>query len=149
MRESLDSIDMELLKLLSKNARTTHRELSKALGTTRQRVSRRIERLEKLGVIKKYTILPDYDALGYVRIILGIKLKAEADMEAMLNHLGKLEEIKILERGLGTYDIIAHVICNSDIRELESKLRKISKIIPGIERIDVTIVTDVIKFDTL
>ncbi len=75
MADKINPVDHRILKLLSKNARLTYKELAELLGTTRQRISRRMNRLEQSGVILKYTVIPDYDALGYIHVVLGITLK--------------------------------------------------------------------------
>lgn len=52
----LDEYDMKILDLLSENSRMSYSEIAKVLGLTRQTVKSRIERLEKEGIIEKYTI---------------------------------------------------------------------------------------------
>lgn len=58
-------IECSLLSELLKNSRRSDRELAKALGVSQPTVSRMIQRLEKQGVIKEYTIVPDFSKLGY------------------------------------------------------------------------------------
>lgn len=58
MADKINPVDHRILKLLSKNARLTYKELAELLGTTRQRISRRMNRLEQSGVILKYTVIP-------------------------------------------------------------------------------------------
>ena len=53
MRAKVGEFDVQLLRLLSKNARLNYSQLAEALNTTRQRITRRMERLERMGVIKK------------------------------------------------------------------------------------------------
>lgn len=52
----LDEYDMKILDILSENSRMSYSEIAKKLGLTRQTVKSRIEKLEKEGVIEKYTI---------------------------------------------------------------------------------------------
>ncbi|AKG90919.1 Transcriptional regulator [Geoglobus ahangari] len=52
----LDEYDMKILDLLSENSRLSYSEIGKILGLARQTVKSRIERLEKEGIIEKYTI---------------------------------------------------------------------------------------------
>jgi len=59
VRVKVGEFDVQLLRLLSKNARLNYKQLAEALNTTRQRITRRMERLERMGVIKKYTVIPD------------------------------------------------------------------------------------------
>jgi DNA-binding Lrp family transcriptional regulator len=58
-------VERRLLSELLKNSRRSDRELAKVLGVSQPTVSRMIKRLEEQGIIKEYTIVPDFDKLGY------------------------------------------------------------------------------------
>ena len=149
MVKGISEIDMKILKLLSKDARLTYKELAEILGTTRQRVSRRMDRLEKSGIVKKYTVIPDYEALGYSHVVLGITLRPSVDIDEVVENLRQIDEVKIIERALGAHNLIVHVIGPKDMKELEKIISLISKKMPGLEKMDITFVTDVVKFETL
>ena len=68
--KQLKEIELRLIAELMKNSRRSDRELAKALGTQQPTVSRTIKRLEKEGIIKEYTMIPDFAKLGYT--LLGI-----------------------------------------------------------------------------
>ena len=57
----MDEIDLKLLRLLQKNARTPIKALAGEVRLSSPAVSARIERLENQGVIRAYTL--DVDAL--------------------------------------------------------------------------------------
>jgi DNA-binding Lrp family transcriptional regulator len=48
-----------------KNSRRSDRQLAKAIGISQPTASRLIRKLEKEGVIKEYTMIPDFTRLGY------------------------------------------------------------------------------------
>ncbi len=52
----MDEYDLKILNILRENARTSLSEIAKMVGLSRQTVKSRIEKLEKEGVIRKYTI---------------------------------------------------------------------------------------------
>ncbi|AGK61197.1 Transcriptional regulator [Archaeoglobus sulfaticallidus PM70-1] len=52
----IDEIDIKILNILKENSRISFTEIAKNLNITRQTVKSRIERLEKDGIIKRYTI---------------------------------------------------------------------------------------------
>nr|WP_319516869.1 Lrp/AsnC family transcriptional regulator [uncultured Cohaesibacter sp.] len=56
MKQSLDICDRKILKELSANARISHSELGKKIHLSRNAVRQRIERLERDGVIRAYTV---------------------------------------------------------------------------------------------
>lgn len=62
--EPLDDIDREILALLRADARRTVTDLASRVNLTPAPVKRRIERLERLGVIAGYTVVVDPDRMG-------------------------------------------------------------------------------------
>ena len=61
----MDEIDLKLLRLLQKNARTPIKALAGEVRLSSPAVSARIERLEKQGVIRAYTLDLDLLQLGH------------------------------------------------------------------------------------
>ncbi len=66
----LKEIELRVIAELMKNSRRSDRELAKELGISQPTVGRIIKRLEKEGVIKEYTMIPDFIKLGYT--LMGI-----------------------------------------------------------------------------
>jgi DNA-binding Lrp family transcriptional regulator len=62
--ENVKDTELRLISELMKNSRRSDRELGKALGVSQPTVSRRIKKLEKEGIIKEYTMVPDLQKLG-------------------------------------------------------------------------------------
>jgi DNA-binding Lrp family transcriptional regulator len=75
-------IELNLLSELMKNSRRSDRELAKAIGSTQPTVTRTRRKLEKLGVIREYTVIPDFGKLGYELLSLTfVKMKANLSSE--------------------------------------------------------------------
>jgi Lrp/AsnC family transcriptional regulator, regulator for asnA, asnC and gidA len=76
LNEEIDETDKKIVNLLLFNADMTNREIAAkcriALGT----VNNRIKRLYRIGIIKKKTIMVDYEKLGYViEVMIALKIK--------------------------------------------------------------------------
>jgi DNA-binding Lrp family transcriptional regulator len=93
-----------------KDSRRSDRELAKAVGVSQPTVSRTIGRLEKEGIIKEYTMIPDFEKLGYEIIALTFitinpKLSPQEADEARATAQEFMKEspsnIIMLERGIG------------------------------------------------
>lgn len=76
----MKDIELKLISELMKNSRRSDRELAKAIGVSQPTVSRMIRKLEKEGIVKEYTMIPDFAKLGYelmnvsfVRMAKGVK----------------------------------------------------------------------------
>jgi DNA-binding Lrp family transcriptional regulator len=61
----MKDIEVRLVSELMKNSRRSDRELAKVLKVSQPTVSRTIKKLEKEGIIKEYTMIPDFKRLGY------------------------------------------------------------------------------------
>ena len=61
----MKDIELRLISELMKNSRRSDRELAKAIGVSQPTVSRLIKKLEDKGIIKEYTMIPDFSKLGY------------------------------------------------------------------------------------
>jgi DNA-binding Lrp family transcriptional regulator len=66
----LKNIEVKLVAELMKNSRRSDRELARIIGVSQPTVSRMIKKLEQKGIIKEYTVIPDFHKLGYE--IMGI-----------------------------------------------------------------------------
>lgn len=68
----------ELVKVLMENARIPFMEIARRLGVSEAAVRKRILKLEKEGVIKRYTVEVDPRKLGYqVDAFIGLDTKPE------------------------------------------------------------------------
>jgi DNA-binding Lrp family transcriptional regulator len=107
---ALKDVKLRLVCELMKNSRRSDRELSKALGVSQPTVSRMIGKLEKEGIIREYTMIPDFGKLGYgilaltfVRLKEGVltegikKARMAAKEGAQEGRFGSI----MLERGMG------------------------------------------------
>lgn len=61
----MKDIELKMIIALIKNSNRSDRELAKAIGVSQPTISRTREKLEKYGMIKEYTIIPDYLQLGF------------------------------------------------------------------------------------
>jgi len=57
--------DLELIQILMKNSRTPFVKIAEMLGVSETAVRKRIRKLERDGVIRKYTIEVDPKKIGF------------------------------------------------------------------------------------
>jgi DNA-binding Lrp family transcriptional regulator len=103
-------IEWRILSELMKNARRSDRELARLIGTSQPTVTRVRTKLEKNGYIREYTVIPNFQKLGYqILAVTLFKYKKRFDAEKIKKAkkiLGKSFkegpfEIIMAERGLG------------------------------------------------
>jgi DNA-binding Lrp family transcriptional regulator len=96
MKKPLKDIELRLISELMKNSRRSDRQLARIIGISQPTVTRLRTRLEKTGVIKEYTMIPDFLQLGYT--IMGatsLQLKTPLDkkkFEEVRNVTTKIEQ---------------------------------------------------------
>ena len=61
----MKDVELRLVAELLKNSNRSDRELAKALGISQPTVSRTRVRLEEEGYISEYTVIPNFNKLGY------------------------------------------------------------------------------------
>ena len=61
----MKDVEVRIISELMKNSRRSDRELARALGVSQPTVTRVRGKLEKEGIIKDYTMIPDFARLGY------------------------------------------------------------------------------------
>ena len=64
-KEEIDEIDRHILATLQQRGEIANNELADAVGLTPAPCLRRVQRLRRLGVIRRYTIEIDPEYLGY------------------------------------------------------------------------------------
>jgi len=95
----LREVDRKLVSELLKNSRRSDRELAKAIGVSQPTISRIIKRLEQDGIVREYTIVPDFRKLGYkIMAVIFLKLGQHGNslspqqLEEMFSKARKLEK---------------------------------------------------------
>lgn len=104
----LDPIDRKLLGLLLEDPRVSQRQLARMVGMSPPAVGERIARLEKQGVIRGYTTVVDWAAVGYPGVVyVPMALATDADLGQILDELRGVAELIDLVVVTGSYDMIA------------------------------------------
>ncbi len=107
-KADLDDVDRELLALLAEDARISQRRLARAVGMSPPAIGDRIARLERLGVVRGYSAVLDWSALGYPGIVfMPIRLATDVDLAAVLDALRAIPELTDLVVVTGGYDLVA------------------------------------------
>lgn len=80
----MKEIELKLLIELLKGSRRSDRKLAKRLGISQPTVTRVRSRLEKEGIIKEYTIIPNFISLGFqLMSVTFLKFKAPLSNEGL------------------------------------------------------------------
>lgn len=109
-RVPVDTIDLQILRLLALDSRASQRALARALGMSAPAIGERIARLERLGVIRNYTITVDWARLGYsMEVFLDILAVTGADIGELIRELIALPEVVSVDSVSGAFDLTARL----------------------------------------
>ena len=76
MKTRIDATDVRIVEELRKNARITMKELGARVFLTGQAVRNRVERLEDMGILQRYTINVNCPVFGYkVHAVIRVQLR--------------------------------------------------------------------------
>jgi DNA-binding Lrp family transcriptional regulator len=103
------NMDRQILKLLSKNARATAKEIAVMLGRTEEEVATEIRAMEKCGLIRGYKAVVDWEAVDTTTVSAIIELKvtpkAGLGFEEVAERVAKYPEVESVYLMSGVYDL--------------------------------------------
>lgn len=103
----LDEIDLEILEILKKDARTSFREIARRLEVSPDTVSNRYERLREKGIIIGSTVIIDPSRIGYSFVArFGIDVKP-AYSSQVLERMIQIPNVIVASKVVGNHDLVA------------------------------------------
>jgi Lrp/AsnC family leucine-responsive transcriptional regulator len=110
--DSLDDIDLQILRILQRNAKMTTKELADAVHLTPTPVFERQKRLERKGYIKKYTAILNPDKLNQgLLVFCKVKLKQinHEIADTFTHRIQRIPEVTECYNTSGNYDYLLKV----------------------------------------
>ncbi|HUS79585.1 MAG TPA: Lrp/AsnC family transcriptional regulator [Patescibacteria group bacterium] len=122
---SLDVLDMNIIKCLTEDGRSTYKKIADETGVSEATVKNRIDKLIETGVIKKFTVMLDYHMLGRaIKSFIGLKVQP-TKLQDIVEHMKAHPDVFVLYRTSGDVDLLFEVIFEKmeDLNEfLETEL---------------------------
>ena len=140
----LDEKDLKIIEILRRDARTPFTEIARRLHVSEATVRKRVDALEKMGVIKGYTIVVDPAKMGFSTVAL-VGINTNPDMFlSVAEKLTEFEEVRFVATSTGDHMIMAEVWTRNG-KELSSLIsEKIGKL-EGITHIRPAIILEKLK----
>lgn len=138
-----DSLDIEILKILTKNPKETLVQISKNLEYNRETIKNRIIKLIKNKIIMNFGANVSFESLDYTTYFILIKTNQEVGEKALRNYFRTVDNIFYCAKTVGDYSLIAYVLAKSPI-QLKETIKKIQNSLGG----NVT-ESDILIFDEL
>ena len=91
----IDDVDHQILELLAENARRTMGDIAERVALSPSAVKRRIDRLEREGVIAGYTVVVDHSKAGRpIQAFTEIRVAGSTDLEGIRAAAGAMPEVQ-------------------------------------------------------
>lgn len=121
MLQELDALDVNILQLLSANARKPYLEVARETGVSGAAIHQRVAKLQQTGVIKGSEILISPEPIGYnTCAYLGVYIKDPQTFDTVLEKLKLIPEVVECHLTTGQYDMLIKVYAknNTDLYDI-------------------------------
>ncbi|HKL93335.1 MAG: Lrp/AsnC ligand binding domain-containing protein [Bacteroidales bacterium] len=127
--EKIDSLDRQILEIITNNARIPFKDVAAVCGVSRAAIHQRVQRLIDLGVItgSGYNINPK--SLGYQTCTyIGVKLERGSMYKDVIPYFEEIPEIIECHFCTGPYTILVKLYCRDNEHLMELLNRQIQEI---------------------
>lgn len=121
-----DAVDQKILDLLRRNARIPISELAREVNLSAAPVSRRIDRLERAGVIRGYVTVIDDQVAGDLVAFTEIRLTGDTETGVLEQVLREMEEVQNFFTVAGDPDVLVRLRVK-DVDHLQRVVNKIRR----------------------
>ena len=135
--DDIDATDARILTVLQKRGRISNADLSEAVNLSPSACHRRVQRLEKLGIIRDYVALLDPRKLGRPTVVfVEITLSGQADevLDAFERGVARIPDVLECHLMAGTADYLLKVIAQ-DTEDFAAIHRRHLAKLPGVAQI--------------
>jgi Lrp/AsnC family leucine-responsive transcriptional regulator len=132
--DDFDTIDRRILQILQKRGRISNAELSEVANLSPSACHRRVQRLEKIGVIRDYVALLDPRKLGRpTTVFVEITLSGQADevLDAFEKAVAQIPDVLECHLMAGAADYLLKVVA-ADTEDFARIHRRFLARLPGV-----------------
>ena len=119
-KQVLDSLDRQILKLISQDARIPFLEVARACNVSGAAIHQRVAKLTNLGIIKGSQFIIDPEKIGYETCAyVGLYLKAPENFDQVVEALKKIPEVVECHYTTGGMDMFIKIYASNNHHLLE------------------------------
>jgi Lrp/AsnC family transcriptional regulator, leucine-responsive regulatory protein len=106
----LDEIDHQILELLREDGRRTVADIAERVNLSAAPVKRRIDRLQRLGVISGYTVLVDHAKIGpTIEAFTELRFTGDGDIDVIVGAIAQMPEVREVFTIAGDPDALVRI----------------------------------------
>jgi Lrp/AsnC family leucine-responsive transcriptional regulator len=142
----MDEIDVEILRILQKNARISVSDISNKVNLSVSAASERIKKLENSGVIKQYTTIINGAMMGKELIaMMSVSLERPQFTDGFMEFINKEDEVVECLCTAGGYDYVIKIVTKNTFT-LEKFLTRIKSVV-GVMKTNTNVVLSTVKIN--
>ena len=135
----IDNTDLQILNILMENAFTPYTEVGKKLFISPGTVHVRMNKMERLGIVKNPQLQINLGKLGMdVTAFIGVYLIRSDTYDKVVTQLKKIDEVLSCNYTTGNYSLFLKIVCR-DTQHLREVLHDKIQKIEGISRTETLI----------
>ena len=143
----LDNTDEKIVNVLLEDSKLSYRQIGKKVNVSVATVMHRVKKLEKEGIVKKYTVLLDYEKLGYdVPVMIDIRV-AKGKLFNVENKIATHPNVFAVYDKTGNFD--ATIIAKFKNRKSMDNFLKKIQTYEFVERTETKLILKTIKEESL
>jgi DNA-binding Lrp family transcriptional regulator len=146
---SFDATDWKILRELQRDGRVTNVELASRVGLSPPPCLRRVQALEKAGVIAGYRALLDAPALGFdvlMFVFVGLRSQAETELKAFEQRAAAWPLVREAYAISGEADFLLKCVAR-DLGALQDFIIRDLTAAPNVENVKTTLILRVSKYE--
>ncbi|MGD2096843.1 MAG: Lrp/AsnC family transcriptional regulator [Desulfobacterales bacterium] len=110
-KKILDSLDNEIIRLLTDDGRMPIGDMASQLNVTAPTIRSRIKNLEESGMLKVSGLIDPNEHPQMVTALVAMSIRSHGKMDQILDKIAGLPNVVWAGVSTGRYDIIAEVVC--------------------------------------
>lgn len=119
-KQILDSLDRQILKLISQDARIPFLEVARACNVSGAAIHQRVAKLTNMGIIKGSQFIIDPEKIGYETCAyVGLYLKDPENFDHVVDELKKIPEVVECHYTTGGFDMFIKIYAINNHHLLE------------------------------
>jgi Lrp/AsnC family leucine-responsive transcriptional regulator len=147
--QSIDTKDRQILALIQRDAKRAQAEVAKKVGLSAAAVNERLRKLEKSGVIRRWSAVIDPKALGLgVTAFVEVFIEHPRNEPAFLEKVLKREEVLECHHVTGEFSLLLKVRV-ADMEALQRLLLEQLNAIEGVRQTRTVMVLSTLKEESL
>lgn len=114
-KQILDSLDRQILKLISQDARIPFLEVARACNVSGAAIHQRVAKLTNLGIIKGSQFIIDPEKIGYETCAyVGLYLKNPENFDKVVAELKRIPEVVECHYTTGGFDMFIKIYASNN-----------------------------------